>query len=93
MNEDDPILFSYFDVILSKTVDVRKSMMNELTEPANRTLKPIKNLWSNGPGYIGYCPEDGTILLGKSGDSEWVEIPKHIADLFSFDVEVPKEIE
>jgi hypothetical protein len=66
-------------------------MMNELTEPANRTLKLIKNLWSNGPGYIGCCPEDGTILLGKSGDSEWVEIPKHIADLFSFDVEVSEE--
>ncbi len=56
-----------------------------------RTLTPIKNLWPNQHGYIGYCPEDGTILLGKSGDSEWVEIPKHIADLFSFDVEVSKE--
>lgn len=51
-----------------------------------RTLTPIKNLWSNGPGYIGYCPEDGTILLGKSGDSEWVEISKHIADLFCFEL-------
>lgn len=29
MNEDDPILFSYFEPMLSKTVDVRKSMMNE----------------------------------------------------------------
>jgi len=29
MNEVDPIIFSYFEPMLNKTVDVRKSMMNE----------------------------------------------------------------
>lgn len=51
----------------------------------NDTTIPIENVEPRGDwGYISYRPSDGAILVGKSGDSEWIEIPKEIADLFGF---------
>lgn len=47
---------------------------------------PIENVTPRGDwGYIFYRPSDGAILVGKTGDSDWIEIPKEIADLFGFD--------
>ena len=57
-----------------------------MNEP-QQTLKRICNLTPRGDwGYMYFNETDGTILVGKSGDSDWVEIPKEVSDLFGFEV-------
>ena len=37
-------------------------------------------------GYIEYRPHDGAILIGRTGDSDWVELNPYVASMFEWDM-------
>lgn len=48
---------------------------------------PITNLkpkdWN---GYIQYRPHDGVVMIGRTGDSDWVELSPYVAGMFEWDL-------
>ena len=37
-------------------------------------------------GYIEYRPHDGAILIGRTGDSDWVGLNPYVASMFEWDM-------
>lgn len=61
--------------------------MNKQELPEQVKVEHITNLRPKDfNGYIQYRTDDGVVMIGRSGDSDWVELNSYVAGMFEWDL-------